>query len=237
MNIATVVAWLCVSTCVTICGRTAAAFLKGTPRLFTVIALFACVWALLLPYYGRMAQGDDTQSLLFVAFGGFLLVYIGALMKLEANRLSDNADDGHVVPLQSLGLFLFTFFVFQTGYSLYAPNRTIFTLTPAQTEKVIAVLLDVAGYISVVYGAWALCTRSYAILLTTILIIYSGSEISYTLLTWENQLMPDCFKYVFAAEKLIFTSVFCYAIALKGMPAPDRPKGFVIHLQKFFALR
>src|SRR6266568_4985645 len=49
-------AWSATLFCVVFSARMADGFLRASPRLFTVMALFACNWAVLLPYYGMPAD-------------------------------------------------------------------------------------------------------------------------------------------------------------------------------------
>ena len=80
----TTVAWGVTFLCMAYAGRVANAFVSDNSRLYTVLALFALGRAMLLPYYG-----NNSQSELFVAFGGFLAIYMGFLLALEATAFTD----------------------------------------------------------------------------------------------------------------------------------------------------
>ena len=54
-------------------------FAKHSPRVFTILALFALNWAILIPYYS-----EADQSELLAGFSGFLLVDVGVLVHREA---------------------------------------------------------------------------------------------------------------------------------------------------------
>src|SRR3984893_16202381 len=87
------IAWWVVLACVIFSARIATTFLRQNPRLFTVMALFACSWALLLPYYG-VAQNVERLEILG-AFSGFLSVYIGGLLMLQAEHEQRQHDKAH----------------------------------------------------------------------------------------------------------------------------------------------
>jgi len=78
----TSIAWFATLFCVFFSARIATAFLRSNPRLFTVMALFACSWAVLLPYYGMPDSVGRAE--LLSALGGFLSVYTGGLLMLHA---------------------------------------------------------------------------------------------------------------------------------------------------------
>lgn len=69
------IAWSATLFCVFFSARIGTAFLRSNPRLFTVMALFACSWAVLLPYYG--VPDNIGRAELLSALGGFLSVYTG----------------------------------------------------------------------------------------------------------------------------------------------------------------
>jgi hypothetical protein len=66
------VAWSAALFCLVFSARMADGFLRASPRLFTVMALFACSWAVLLPYYGMPANVPRPE--LLSALGGFLSI-------------------------------------------------------------------------------------------------------------------------------------------------------------------
>src|SRR5947209_4743451 len=94
--------WVATFFCMVFSARVAAAFLQRTPRLFTVMALFALGWALLLPYHVGTGSGVE----LLPAFNGVLFVYIGGLLILDHNLRDANKDNDHIVWVQNLALVL-----------------------------------------------------------------------------------------------------------------------------------
>ena len=230
-------AWFCCLICVGTSAWTAKAFCKEHPRLFTVFALFGLVWALLLPYYG---ENPAMTSDLLSAYGGFLLVYIGGLLALEAqkNDAHNSASRETVIPFQIMALGLFVLLAFPGAYHIEIRGKTLINLTRPQHELIIATLLDVLGYASVAYGYYRLQETKNNIFLITVLATYSIAEISYTYLAWSdpsNYDMPSVLLILFGILKLIFTGILCYNVTLQTLAEPDRKFGKWI--VKFFGLR
>ncbi|MBI3394449.1 MAG: hypothetical protein HY042_01300, partial [Spirochaetia bacterium] len=98
--------------------RFAQVFLRQSPRLFTALALFAMVWALLLPYYG----GTDSSEL-FAGFGGFLSVFIGALLTREARAAKGVADES-VGAADRLSLWMLPLIAAPTALTVGMPGGT-----------------------------------------------------------------------------------------------------------------
>lgn len=92
-----VIAWAATVLCAYLSARAATAFAKNSPRVFTILALFSLNWALLVPFYSAL-----TPSMLLPGFAGFLLVYVGVLLRREAKsplttvqeRTSDSSSEG-----------------------------------------------------------------------------------------------------------------------------------------------
>src|SRR5947199_7243769 len=98
----TTIAWSATLFCVVFSARMADGFLRASPRLFTVVALFACNWAVLLPYYGLPTNVPRPE--LLSALGGFLSIYAGGLLMLHAHQPRGPAPD--VVTWQVIGVNL-----------------------------------------------------------------------------------------------------------------------------------
>ncbi|HEV8282658.1 MAG TPA: hypothetical protein VGQ09_00030 [Chitinophagaceae bacterium] len=201
------IAWLITAFCVYLSARTANKFLREKPRLFTAMALFALVWALLLPYY----QKNSNHSELFAAYGGFLTIYIGGLLLLEAKPSEEN-DQKKVTGLQRAGLWVFLIIASSSvlGFEFIRLNRP-------QTELVVSTILDICGYVSIVYGFNKLSTdRSLRTILFLTLVVYSLAEAVYVIdafsSTGNSATMSENFKIVFAVLKIVFTVLFCYGV-------------------------
>src|SRR5438876_517316 len=94
------IAWLATIGAVYFSAKCANAFLKSQPRLFGALALLALAWAFLLPYYSTKLDSE-----LLPAYNGFLMVYIGGLLALEAK--ARQIDHTSVAMFQSAALWLF----------------------------------------------------------------------------------------------------------------------------------
>jgi hypothetical protein len=199
--------------------------------------LFALIWALLLPYYDK---GVPMPSELFAAYGGFLLVYVGGLLALEAT-IVDATHTETVDSIQKVGLWLFLIIASPTVWSLTSPNGGI-SLTRPQQEILVGTLLTVAGFASVAYGFWRLCGRMLGVTLALFLTIYSATEIAYTIISWPPQSglappMPEYLRVIFGIAKLVFTGFFCYCVSRTAMTEKEYSKGFGYWLLRFGGFR
>src|SRR5262245_44600933 len=138
--------------CVFFSARIGTGFLRGNPRLFTVMALFACSWAVLLPYYGTPDSMGRAE--LLSALGGFLAVYAGGLLMLHARAPHEPAHD--VVPWQVAGMYLLWVIVAQSALQIPGPpGGHLFGLSLHQTELGIGLVLDLAGFAAIGLGMQA----------------------------------------------------------------------------------
>jgi hypothetical protein len=119
----------------TICAQT---FAKRRPRIFYVLALFALSWALLLPFYGTPVASD-----ILPAFGGFLMVCIGGLLRREqavrakepTRKTSEQNDEIEGIDRRALWLLLaFAFPPLLLHFSF--PNFLRFLQHPAHSELI-----------------------------------------------------------------------------------------------------
>jgi hypothetical protein len=76
-----VVAWFACVYGVVLSAKCADKWLTESPRLFTICALFALHWAIILPYYSSAPPSE-----ILPACGGFLGVYIGVLLRRAAKE-------------------------------------------------------------------------------------------------------------------------------------------------------
>ena len=82
--------------CVIISVRGALRFCFDNTRLFTALSLFALVWAFLVLYYSKADYSE-----LMVAFGGFLLVYVGRILCWEATATCASSRNHQDIKKQS----------------------------------------------------------------------------------------------------------------------------------------
>ena len=145
----TTFAWSATLFCVFFSARIGTGFLRSNPRLFTVMALFACSWAVLLPYYGMPDSMGRAE--LLSALGGFLAVYAGGLLMLHARAPHEPAHD--VVPWQVAGMYLLWVIVAQSALQIPGPpGGHLFGLSLHQTELGIGLVLDLAGFAAIGLG-------------------------------------------------------------------------------------
>jgi len=69
-------AWFLTGTCSGISARSAVAFVKHRHQLYTILLLFALIWAMLIPYYSEQPAPE-----IILGFTGFLFWYIGSLIQ------------------------------------------------------------------------------------------------------------------------------------------------------------
>jgi len=225
------IAWLATLFCVLCSVRHAVAFLSHNPRYFTIMALFSLVWALLLPYYG----GKVPPSELFAAFGGFVLVYIGGIMRREAKNREVKENPPRVDDIDRLALWILPLlaapFILEHG-------KIRVELSQEQTELILATVLDILGYIAIIVGSFALLPRSDAFVITFILIVYSSVEIFYTISAFGSakEMLTDLMKpeleIAFSALKIVFVVTFCWFVTRTGMNQEDRALPFMSKLVK-----
>lgn len=198
----------------------------------------ACGWALLLPYYSTIVPSE-----LYPAYGGFLLVYIGGLLALEANQRQGVQHDNSVALLQRVGLLLLLVIAAPSGFALRGPNnQQIIGLSILQSEILVATLLDITGYVSAAYGVYRLCGRNVGRFFGVLVVLYSLLEIAFTVHFWppvtatETAPMSPAYHYLLAAAKVLFTAVFASSIAYQGMTEDVRNAGFRDWVMRFFNL-
>jgi hypothetical protein len=184
--------------------------------MFTSLALFALVWALLLPYYGRIDQSE-----LFAAFGGFLLVYVGGLLIRESTR-DDCSGDSCVSVIDRLSVWLLPIIAFPTAISLFHPNGEFELISKQELELILAVALTVLGFISIARGSMALFAPLAKMVLIPILLAYSILEVAFlfSVLDFTGNVKPmdPFFKCAFAIAKIVLAMLFSFFVAEYGMP-------------------
>lgn len=230
------IAWIVTFLCVLFSARIATAFLRHNPRMFTVMALFACVWTLVQGVY-RDPDETDLGNLIS-NLAAFLLIYIGGLLKLEASSTDDH--EINTVPLQTIGLiFLLFIAAAPKELSLPLPDGTSFGLNKDQTGAVIGLLFDVIASISVVFGAKGISNRPLFVLLVFALggyVLMDLQRAYYQLITNTSQQLSTFQYLAYAFLKVYFTVTFGCIIAHHGMTDGDRKKGRRYWILHYFGL-
>lgn len=235
------IAWMAPFLCIILTNRFATTFVVRSPRLFSVLALFSCTWALLAAFY------SGVRSELLPAFSGFLGIYMGGLMWLEAKRREAEDKEIQVVWLQRTGLWLL--------YVIAAPGvigidlgtmglpvnfQNWLTINRVHSEIIIGTVLTLAGYASIGYGSHLLFRRipAMAVTLIVLLSVYGLFEVTYDFVMWDRPSdIPAWLNYIFAIAKVIFTIVLAGSIAYEGMSDPDRRRGWCHWLLCFLGIR
>ena len=216
------IAWSASLLCVVFSARVADGFLRASPRLFTVMALFACSWALLLPYYGM--PGEVARPELLSALGGFLSIYAGGLLMLHAQQPHDPAPD--VVSWQVVGVNLLLLIAAESALAIRGPHGGyLFGLSYHQTELVVGLVMVLAGFVAIAKGVKDLAGTVPCAILSAILLAYAALEVKFAWDEWESTATTEIeplYLYVFAAAKLIYTITFGSILAYKGMTDYDR---------------
>lgn len=204
-----VAAWAATVLCAFVSARAATVFAKNSPRIFTILALFSLNWALLVPYYSESAPSE-----LMAGFAGFLLVYVGVLLRRAAynpltteqerapsaaNGDTNNAGGdlasakagGGVARKDRIALWLLGLLIAPSLISLPFPQGTIKFLNRSYTEPVLGSLITVIGYLSV-WSALKIYSskRKGLMLMAGILALYTATEIIFTVDLIRNPANP-----------------------------------------------
>lgn len=193
----------------------AAKEVRSSPRLFTVMALFAGAWVAvtsiyeLPPYLGQAGLvKDDTAFKLHdraADLSSFIFVFVGAVLAREGREEHwfFNSEQLQVAALSLL-------------FALVIPRQLPPEwISPKNAELVIAEALAVVGFLALGIGAAAVAKPKHFIWLTIILIAYSigtlGRGLELFLFTPRRPL-SDFLMLTFAVLKLSLTCVFCYIV-------------------------
>lgn len=255
------VAWLVTLLCLLLSVRFALAFLRDAPRLFTAMALFACVWAHILGFYGlheldfeklgasgipeptagsiRLLAGDVEKLMGFISnITSFLLVYAGALLMLEA-RSEKKHPKKATVPLQSIALAMLLLIALPRAFSVPGPDGESVGLNQAQVGVIVSVIVDLLACVSIVIGAWAIGGGVLFGLLALVMAVYAALLVMLDLNRWganEYLHMSDFYRFSFSGLKFALTVLFGSIVAGHGMPPQMREKGLPHWVMHFFYL-
>lgn len=216
------IAWSASLFCVVFSARMADGFLRASPRLFTVMALFACGWAVLLPYYGTPPEVPRPE--LLSALGGFLSIYAGGLLMLHARQPHDPALD--VVTWQVIGVNLLLLVAAESALAIPGPQGAhLFGLTHHQTELAIGLVMIVTGFVAIAKGTKDLAGWPAFWLIAVILAVYAALEAKFAWAEWHTEATTEIDPldlYVLAAAKIVYTMSLGSIVAYKGMTDRDR---------------
>jgi hypothetical protein len=238
MDAKTALPWLATFFCLSFSFRIAMAFLRGNPRMFTVMALFTCAWGLLLPYYHEATIPASAE--LFAAHTGFLFVYVGGLVMLQAQIDYRHGDNNHIVPWQITGLVLLLVIATPSLPKIDTPSwKFDFFGVRDQLQLTIGTVLDIVGFFAIAIGIKRLLGNKPFAAIAVILVPYGLLDVGYTIDVFSQpapRLMSPLYAYGFAISKVAFTLVFGCLVAHYGMPDNVRAAGPVNWIQRFFGI-
>jgi hypothetical protein len=209
---------------------------KKTAIIFTVLAHFALNWSLLIPYYYPIPHGHET---LLPSACGFLLIYVGVLLRREAYFAAGVTDNLKLGKIGELSLWFLAAIAFQPTLEILKATQSPIVFEKYYGRPYVTCLgtaMIVLGYFFVWEGMRMLYAHHrnvlpICVLFGVILGIYSGIEIWFTV--WyllhyhehpEGLEMADTFKYGLAGIKIIFTATFLALIWFRPGQAPSTPK-------------
>ncbi|HEY6350756.1 MAG TPA: hypothetical protein VI636_15255 [Candidatus Angelobacter sp.] len=240
-----VFAWLATVVCATVCARGAFLIAKNAPRLFTILILFSLNWAILIPYYS-----EPNPSELLAGFAGFLLVYVGVLLRREAvsplqaeagasEKLLPAANLKELVSEEQIAVRLLIVLIAPSVIGLSFPSHSSPAFLKLEfTSTIVSTLITLIGLYAVCSGV-----RSYLgnkkgwKSLALIAILYSVIEVIFTVTFllhpnqgvqvadyWRTAPVPpmtEPFLIMYGLLKLVFTAMFLFLL-IRGN-RPDAP--------------
>jgi hypothetical protein len=240
--IANNIPWIATLACVLISARIASAFLHQNRRLFIAMALFAFHWTLLLQFW--TASDAERSNLHFLpVFSGFLEVYIGSLLVLEAHarQQTPGEDQGHsIIWLQRAGLMLLlvvvnpsiliTFAVTHIDSMFGVPSDAAVS-AKRQIQLFTGVLIDIVGFLCIASGVRTLAGvsgtgkrvgRAFFAAITLILLLYVAIEVAWVKQSWIMEDTSKTYRVLFAVMKSLYTGTFGSFVAYFGTPDADK---------------
>jgi hypothetical protein len=227
-----VVAWLSAFLCAAYSGMVARAFLRHSTRLFTVMALFAFSWTLLLPYWANVTLAPGAAVI--GVYTSFLSVYIGSLLMLHA-QLEQGSDHPHgIVPWQVVALVLLLAVASPSIPTMMGPAGTIFQITTRQFTILIDEFLGLIGFVAVALGIKRCFGVGPGLMIAVIVALYGAVGLAFLILQWPEPIdhLPiltpyvySIYAYLLSVAKLSYAAAFCSIIAYYGMREADRRAG------------
>jgi hypothetical protein len=209
------IGWSTTFVCVVLPIWVALTYLKNMPRLFTVMALFACSWMLVL---GRYNSPHDQLWHLTVDIAAFLNVYVGGLLFSEA-AMSEKMHRTAVTWLQRASLWMLFFIAAPKAIALPGPMHAlsgIKGLDVRQTSVLVSQAITIVGFVSITLGASRVAGILSTIVLALTLTIYgAATTFRAYFVFWdpaEDMALPATYVIAYALLKLILVLVFCFIV-------------------------
>jgi hypothetical protein len=201
--------------CVLVTVRSAKAFAESTPHVYTVLSLFAFSFALLLPYYGPPHLTTELPS----AWAGFIVVYVGLLLRREAQLLEGQAEESIVHWADGLAVWLLALIAVPS-----VPIVSLFFAVQPETLILwIGFSLSLLADGLVTYGVRRLHQgRKAWLLMLAVVVFYSSLELAYAFRFYGGEEMSDSLRYLFSIAKCIYTGVFLLLVLSSTIPPTER---------------
>lgn len=190
---------------------------KNNPRLFTVLALFAGVWAANASVYDASELYNMNKADAFKLpdragdLSSFIMVFAGAILAREGKEhwfLNSSR-------LQVAALSLLVALVFPRQFQ-FQSQSPLDWITPQRWDLGLACSLSLVGFLALGLGAKAVVAKSsHFRTLVIALVVYAVADIGRTLelmIVTERRPMSDFFMFSFAAAKIVLTPMFCYIV-------------------------
>ncbi len=236
------IAWWVTLVCIIFAARVAGAFLRDNPRIFSVMALFACAWALVLGFYAARWRGDNASELLRLVsdIGSVLLVYTGGLLILDTTP--KQGESPHVVPIQIFALYALVFLAAPRVIEIVSsPSGALIGITPNDAKDVVSAILVAAAFTAIGIGAYRISTGIsrafflYALALYGGLLAYTNVQCIWNACNEDPQITQQ-WALVFSVLKIVVNLQFCWMVGVHGMTQPAREAGPTYWILHFFGL-
>jgi len=229
---------MCVA-CFIFTGAVARTYLRNNEKLFPIMALFALVWAIDVPYW--MTKEPMTRAALGICTS-FLTIYIGGLLL--------SLTEGEVRPWQRLlqNLLQHLSFVLFSGCLLWAIifEGTYKGLTPGNASFFVELFLGMGGFVTVAAGVWRLFGKNIEVIISIIFLFYLGSFLIFWLAGKEFDIeenvknvmlsIAGLYPYTSSVLKVLYTITFGLVMGFAGIEAKNRNELWWPLIGKFVTL-
>jgi hypothetical protein len=236
------IAWWGSLVCMVFAARVAAAFLKDNPRIFSVMALLACAWALVLGYYGARLRGElngDLQRLV-TDVASVLLVYTGGLLILDTS--AKRGESRHVVPIQILALYLLLFIAAPSVIDIVgSPNGMLIGISANIAKDIVSATLVAIAFTTMGLGAYRISSGIclafflFGLAIYGVLLGYANTRCLWNVCSEDPQITPHL-ALAFSVLKIVVNLQFCWIVGVYGMTQPVRDAGPIYWVLHFFRL-
>jgi hypothetical protein len=217
------VGWSSAFLCLVISVYVATAHLQQRPRLFTVMALLACAWVLVLSAYYAPGDRNPTENLLLslaTDIGIVLFAYIGGLLVSDVQ--ATHAGHAVKVPLE-LKIPLALLFLVAAPRAVELPGPLghllqLLTGNPAfnarEVQLIVSLVIDFVGFASLARGVYVISGSSQIFKVLVVIIACYLLLLSWrTYDQWPDRTQAQAFYLLsVAAAKLALTVLFSIAV-------------------------